>query len=79
MRTVVLVIAALVLTGCSRMNAPAKDYADEAVMMEAPSPVAGSAQRSAQATTQMASAATAPMIATTMSTRSGPPPAGSRR
>jgi len=63
MRIVVLVIAGLVLTGCGRMNAPAKNYSDEAVMMEAPSPVASSAQRSAQAATQMANAAAAPMIA----------------
>jgi hypothetical protein len=64
MRAVVLVIAGLVLVGCgARTNAPARSYSDEAVMMEAPSPVVSSAQRSAQATIEMATPPSAPMIA----------------
>lgn len=63
MRAVVVVIAGLVLAGCGRMNAPAENYSDPMVMMEAPSPVAG-AQRSAKASADMSAAATAaPMIA----------------
>lgn len=66
MRTVVLMVASLVLAGCgARMNAPANDASDAMVMMEAQTPVASSARRSAQAADEMASMATptAPMIA----------------
>jgi hypothetical protein len=65
MRAVVLVIAGFMLAGCgARMNAPANEYSDAAVMMEAPSPVASSARSSAQGAAQTTAAATtAPMIA----------------
>jgi hypothetical protein len=64
MRAVTMVIIGLVLTGCgARLNAPAGAYSDSAVMMEAPSPVAGSARSSAQAVGQIAAPAGAPMIA----------------
>lgn len=64
MRAVVLVIMSVVLAGCGgRMEAPAREASSDAIMMEAPSPVVSSAQRSAQAATEMATTATAPMIA----------------
>lgn len=61
MRAVVLVIASVVLAGCGRMNAPARNSSDAAVMMEAPSPIAGSAKSSALAAT--IAPPSAPMIA----------------
>jgi hypothetical protein len=63
MRAVVLVIAGLALVGCGRSNAPANESSDQAVMMEAPSPVASSARSSAQAAAQTVATSTAPMIA----------------
>ncbi|EJL38116.1 hypothetical protein PMI01_00291 [Caulobacter sp. AP07] len=64
MRAVTLVIMSVVLAGCSRMNAPAENYSDAAVMMEAPPAVAKAASSSTAPVTQDApSTPSGPMIA----------------
>jgi hypothetical protein len=54
MRAVTLVIMSVVLAGCSRMNAPAENYSDATVMMEAPPSVAKAAGSSETSATQNA-------------------------
>jgi len=63
MRVVVLAIMGVVLTGCGRMNAPAENYSDSAVMMEAPSVAKAAGGPAASAPGSAPSTSSAPMIA----------------